>query len=159
VSAAQRSTLRAVLDTSVVVSALVLRGGPGGRLRHAWQTGRVLPLVSKAPVQEFMRVLAYPKFKLSPADREELLADYLPWAEVVAIPGPPPRVPACRDEHDLPFLYLATAGQADVLVTGDADLLEVVTHLKAPTGPSGSRPARWRCRVLTLRDILDSLGE
>lgn len=158
-TSAPQPARRAVLDTSVVVSALVFRGGPGGQLRQAWQTGRVLPLVSKATAQELMRVLAYPKFKLSPADREELLADYLPWAEVVVVPDPPPRVPTCRDEHDLPFLHLAAAGKADVLVTGDADLLGVVTHPKAPAGPSGSRPTRWRCRVLTLRDFLDSLGE
>ena len=42
---------------------------------------------------------------------------------VIHVPEPPPAVPACRDPFDLPFLHMATAGKADDLVTGDADLL------------------------------------
>jgi hypothetical protein len=52
-------------------------------------------------------VLAYPKFKLTPGEQHDLLADYLPWAEIFRVPDPPPRAPACRDPHDLPFLQLA----------------------------------------------------
>ena len=69
-----------------------------------------------------MRVLAYPKFKLDAAQQHELLADYLPWTEVVAMMEPPPVTPACRDPHDVPFLELARAANANVLITGDADL-------------------------------------
>jgi putative PIN family toxin of toxin-antitoxin system len=139
---------RAVLDTNVVLSALVFGSGSSARLRQGWQAGRLLPLVSTATAQELIRVLAYPKFRLDAAAQQELLADYLPWAEVVAVPEPPPRVPACRDPHDLPFLHLAAAGKADVLVTGDADLLV----LAAP----GTRP-RLRHRVVTLQAFLDTL--
>ena len=139
---------RTVLDTNAVLSALVFTRGPAARLRQAWQAGQLLPLVSTATAQELMRVLAYPKFKLAADEQQELLADYLPWAEVVAVPDPPPRVPACRDIHDLPFLHLAVAGRADVLVTGDADLL-------ALAGP-GTKPRR-RCRVLTLQVFLELL--
>ena len=117
------SPARVVLDTSVVVSALVFTGGPTARLRQAWQQGACLPLVSTATVQELMRVLAYPKFGLDPAEREELLADYLPHTEAGHVPSPPPAVPACRDPHDLPFLHLAQAGAASALITGDKDLL------------------------------------
>ena len=70
-----------------------------------------------------VRVLAYPEFKLDPAEQEELLADYLPYALVVTIPRPLPMVPVCRDAFDLPFLHLAAAGKAKALVTGDAALL------------------------------------
>ncbi|MCW5634391.1 MAG: putative toxin-antitoxin system toxin component, PIN family [Rubrivivax sp.] len=139
---------RTVLDTSVVLSALVFGGGPTAQLRQAWQSGRLLPLVSTATVQELMRVLAYPKFKLTAEDQRELLADYLPWTEVVTVPEPPPPVPACRDPHDLPFLHLAVAGRAELLVSGDADLL-------ALAGP-GTRP-RLRCRVLTVQAALQLL--
>ena len=55
--------------------------------------------------------------------QQELLADYLPYTLVIKVPEPPPTVPSCRDLFDLPFLHLATAGKADALVTGDADLL------------------------------------
>lgn len=117
------SPVRVVLDTSVVVSALVFSQGPTARLRQAWLQGRCVPLVSTATAQELMRVLAYPKFGLDAAEREELLADYLPWTQAVTVPSPSPDVPASRDAHDLPFLHLAQAGGATALITGDKDLL------------------------------------
>ena len=85
--------VRVVLDTNVVLSALVFRGGAAGQVRQAWQRGLILPLASRATVQELVRVLAYPKFRLSQAEQDELLADYLPYAETVRIPQPPPRCP------------------------------------------------------------------
>lgn len=140
---------RVVLDTNVVLSALVFAGGPTARLRQAWQAGRILPLVSTATARELVRVLTYPKFKLDASEQQELLADHLPWAEVVEVPSPPPRVPDCRDAHDLPFLHLAAAGRAQVLVTGDADLLA----LAAP----GTLP-RLRWRISTVQAFIDTLG-
>ena len=122
--------VRAVLDTNVVLSALVFRGGSAGRLRLAWQRGLVLPLASTATVQELIRVLAYPKFRLSQAEQDELLADYLPYAETVRIPQPPPTVPDCRDVLDLPFMHLAVAGKARALVTGDRDLLAIAAEFE-----------------------------
>ena len=122
--------VRVVLDTNVVLSALVFRGGAAGQVRHAWQHGLVLPLASTATVQELVRVLAYPKFRLSPAEQDELLADFLPYAETVRIPQPPPTVPNCRDALDLPFMHLAVAGKAQVLVSGDRDLLVIATEFE-----------------------------
>jgi len=132
-----------VLDTNVVVSALVLAHGPAARIRHAWHAGLILPIGSRLTVAELMRVLAYPRFRLSASDQEELLADYLPALAVVTIPEPPPAVPPCRDPHDLPFLELAAAGRADALVTGDADLLALASEVP------------WR--MLTLADLLARL--
>jgi uncharacterized protein len=114
---------RVVLDTNVVLSALLFRSGPAGRVRAGWQSGRFVPLASTATAQELVRVLGYPKFMLSVDEQEELLADVMPWVEVVRIPDPPPAAPACRDPFDLPFLHLALAGRAQALVSGDRDLL------------------------------------
>ena len=122
--------VRAVLDTNVVLSALVFRGGAAGQLRLAWQQGLVLPLVSTVTVQELLRVLAYPKFRLSQIEQDELLADYLPYAETVRIPQPPPLVPECRDILDLSFMHLAVAGKARALVTGDRDLLAIAAEFE-----------------------------
>jgi uncharacterized protein len=116
---------RVVLDTNVVLSALVFVRGITAQLRSEWQAARCVPLASTATVQELVRVLAYPKFNLDPAQQHELLADYLPYAQVVTIPWPLPAVPDCRDALDLPFLHLAAAGRASALVTGDADLLSL----------------------------------
>ena len=122
-SAGKMRVARVVLDTNVVLSALVFGGGAAGQLRTAWQAGMFTPLVSTPTAQELVRVLAYPKFRLSDADREELLADYLPYTTTVRIPNPPPNVPECRDPFDVMFLELAVVGKAKILVSGDHDLL------------------------------------
>jgi putative PIN family toxin of toxin-antitoxin system len=113
---------RVVFDTNVVLSSLLFGGPATRRLRELWQQGACTPLISTATAGELVRVLGYPKFWLSPQEREELLADYLPFAQVVTLPEPPPAVPVCRDPFDLPFLQLAAAGKA-TLVTGDRNLL------------------------------------
>ena len=123
---------RVVLDTSVVLSALVFTHGRATALREAWQGGRCEPLVSKATAAELVRVLAYPKFRLSAEEQGELLADYLPWCRTVAIPAKAPKTPACQDPFDLPFLQLAITGKAAYLVTGDQDLLEIRSKLVCP---------------------------
>ena len=79
-----------------------------------------------------MRVLAYPKFKLSAEEQQELLADYLPYCTTVRIPAKPPKTPACRDPFDLPFLQLAVTGKAAYLVTGDQDLLSLAGQFVCP---------------------------
>jgi len=114
---------RVVLDTNTVLSALVFPHGRLARLRVAWQHSSCKPLVSKATVAELLRVLTYPKFKLTAEQQRELLGDYLPYATVVRVPAKVPGTPACRDPFDVPFLQLALAGKADFLVTGDRDLL------------------------------------
>ena len=134
---------RVVLDTNVVLSALVFGKGPTAQLRAAWQRGAFVPLVSTATAQELVRVLAYPKFRLDAQSQQELLADYLPHTKVISVPEPPPAVPACRDQFDMPFLHLAVAGKADALVTGDADLLALA--------------GRLRCRIMTVDAFLQSL--
>ena len=80
-------------------------------------------MVSKETASELIRALSYPKFKLSPADQQELLADYLPYCLTVKVPELPPEAPICWDPADIPFLQLALAGNADYLVTGVQDLL------------------------------------
>jgi putative PIN family toxin of toxin-antitoxin system len=122
---------RVVIDTNLLVSALIFGGAPG-KLRNKWQAGDCIPLISKVTVKELMRVLTYPKFRLNAAEQEELLADYLPFCETVEIPNPPPPTPLCRDPFDVPFLVLALVGQADYLITGDKDLLELEEPFPCP---------------------------
>ncbi len=67
-----------------------------------------------------------PKDELSLPDQRELVADYLPYCTVVPLPESPPlETFDCRDPFDLPFLHLAAAGKAEVLLTGDSDLLSL----------------------------------
>ncbi len=116
---------RFVLDTNTVLSALLFVNGRLVPLRTAWQSGELTPLLCAQTVEELLRVLAYPKFKLTPEEREELLADYLPYGEVVSPWTSKPEVPVCRDEKDQIFLDLAAIGAAHWLVTGDRDLLDL----------------------------------
>lgn len=124
--------VRAVLDTNVLVSALIFRGGVTATLRQGWQNNAFQPLVSQPTAKELIQVLAYPKFKLTPADQEELLADYLPFCLAIQLPTELPSIPECRDPFDRPFLHLALVGQADYLVTGDRDLLSLRDHFACP---------------------------
>ena len=126
---------RVVIDTNLVLSALVFAQGRLTPLRQAWQDHRIQPLVSRLTAAELIRVLAYAKFKLSPDEQQELLADYLPYCKAVRIPDPLPhtyRVPACRDAFDVPFLQLAVAGKAQALITGDQDLLSLAGSFACP---------------------------
>ncbi len=114
---------RVVLDTNVVLSALLFTSGRLAWIRRGWQHGQLQPLVCKETVSELLRVLAYPKFKLTAQDQQDLLEDFLPCAEVVELPQPWPALPLCRDEKDQVFLVLAHVGQAKALITGDGDIL------------------------------------
>lgn len=116
---------RVVLDTNVVLSALLFAQGRLSWLRPAWQHGRLVPLLCRETATELLRVLGYPKFRLSPADRQALLAEFLPYAESFVLPSPWPPLPPCRDEADKAFLSLALAARADALVSGDGHLLSL----------------------------------
>lgn len=121
--------VRVVIDTNVLVSALIFKAGRIAGIREAWERGICTPLVSRATTRELMRVLQYPKFELSQTAQGELLAAYLPYCETLALPKTRLRLPRCRDHDDEPFLLLAAAGKADVLVSGDKDLLAVKGNL------------------------------
>lgn len=135
---------RVVLDSNLVLSALVFTHGRVAAVRDAWRDARCRPLVSKTTVTELIRALTYPKLELSPEEQRELLADYLPHCVTVRMPARPPRVPACRDPFDVPFLQLAIVGKADYLVIGDRDLL--------------SLKSTFSCRIVTADQFLTQLG-
>ncbi|MDR1648322.1 MAG: putative toxin-antitoxin system toxin component, PIN family [Zoogloeaceae bacterium] len=116
-------TQRVVLDTNIVLSALLFTTGRLVWIRDAWQHQRLQPLVCQETAHELLRVLAYPKFRLSTEARQDLLHDFLPYAEVVTLPTLWPDLPICRDERDQVFLVLHHVGKADALVTGDSDIL------------------------------------
>ena len=122
---------RLVLDTNVLLSALLFPSGSLSWLRNAWQSGLIVPLASRVTIAELLRVLQYPKFRLTADEREHLLADYLPWAESVIVTDPP-AVAWCRDPKDRPFRELALAGKADAVVTGDGDLQDVASNFPVP---------------------------
>ena len=122
---------RVVLDTNVLLSALLFHAGSVSWLRSAWQAEAIRPLVSRDTAAELVRVLAYPKFRLTAEEQEDLLADYLPWCETVVC-SKSMNIPDCRDAFDHPFLELALSGAADALITGDKDLLVLTDSFSIP---------------------------
>ena len=125
------TALRLVLDTHVLLSALLFPGGSLSWLRKAWQLETPLPLASHDTTLELIRVLSYPKFRLTDQEQEDLLADYLPWCETVAV-SQPPAVP----HAGTPLISLSLSrrwwAQADALVTGDDDLLALAPAFSVP---------------------------
>lgn len=111
-----------MFDTNVVVSALVF-GRRLAWLQQAWTSGIVIPVVCRDTTNELLRVLSYPKFRLSAAEGRILLEDFLPHAEVtLSAPNEAVELPMnIRDRDDAVFLRLASAVRVP-LVSGDADL-------------------------------------
>lgn len=128
------SASRVVLDSNVLLSALVFAGGTLGRFRSLWTSGKILPCASKGTVQKLIRLLANAKFKLNSKDQESLLADYLPFVQIVdaALNTETASLPVCRDPYDQMFLELAHKSKADFLVTGDQDLLVLANTPNLP---------------------------
>jgi len=125
---------RVVLDSNVLLSALVFAGGTLGRFRSLLTSGTVVPCASKETTEELIRLLANKKFKLVMSDQESLLADYLPFVQVteISLKTHQANLPICRDPHDQMFLDLALASKADFLVTGDQDLLALASTSNLP---------------------------
>jgi uncharacterized protein len=136
-----------VFDTTTVVSALLFANGRLAWLRQHWRDSACVPLVSRATAAELTRVLHYPKFRLSSDDVRELLADYLPLCEV--IDRTEKCTVVCRDANDQPFLDLAQGGRADLLVSGDQELLTLAgqtTFLIETPGAYRLRTSEGRTR-------------
>jgi putative PIN family toxin of toxin-antitoxin system len=115
--------VRVVLDTNAVVSALLF-SGVSSKLVSLWQNGLITPLLSREILDEYLRVLSYPKFELSEEEIKELIQEeILPFAEVVK---PKRRLRVVRrDPSDNKFLECAVAGKASVIISGDKDLLSL----------------------------------
>ncbi len=131
-----QQALKAVFDTNVVISAALFRSGVLCPLRAAWRTGAFASIISRQTSAELLRVLAYKKFNLTESDIARVLALYLPHAKLHSIDHSRPdmhSIPICRDPRDQMLLELAQSSQADLLVTGDEDLLclgdAAMTHL------------------------------
>lgn len=128
----------AVIDPALILRALLMSGGEALGLRRAWQQGMLRPLVSPDLAATLMRALAYPKLALSGVQQQELLADFLPYAEVVK-PARGPRI-AGVSEPLQSLVELALQGGASLLMCDDP-------VLSAWSANSRSQAARQLCTV------------
>lgn len=116
--------MRVVLDSNVLISALISAGSPPDLIYRAWREKRFTLVTSKTQLAELRRASRYPKLqKLVPSREFGVLINRLHGALVL---DKLPRVDLSSDPADNYLLAMAAAAQADFLVTGDAkDLLRI----------------------------------
>lgn len=118
--------MRAVLDTNVLISALLWRGPSHALLAHV-RAGTVSLVSSPALLAELADVIGRAKFDAilvkTKTSREQSLAEVRQLAEIIE-PPPLPQ-PVCRDPDDDQVLALAIAAKVEVIVSGDDDLLSL----------------------------------
>ena len=118
-----KKIIRVVLDTNILISALLFKGELT-RMVGLWQRGKMIPIISKETFDELRTVLEYPKFSLSRAEIKSLIEqEILPFFEVVNVSKHVKG--ACRDPGDDKFISCAISANANYIVTGDKDLSDL----------------------------------
>ncbi len=119
----EKAVKRVVLDTNILVSALLFKGELS-RLVDLWKTGNIIPVFSRETFREFKAVLGYPKFSLTGQEIKMLIEEeVLPFFEIIEITDKVRGI--CRDPDDDKFLACAVSARADFIVSGDKDLLDM----------------------------------
>lgn len=122
----EKTLIRVVLDTNVLISSLLFRGELAA-IVDLWKEGKIVPLVSRETFDEFITVLKYPKFRLTKDDIKSIIEeDVLPFFEVVETVDKVSRV--CKDPDDDKFIACALSASADFIVSGDKELCDVVRY-------------------------------
>lgn len=112
--------MRVILDTNVLLGALISPHGPPDVIYRAWRAARFELVTSVAQLAELRRVSRYPKLKaILPAHRIGTMVNNMQRAIVLdALPALPEDIEA-NDPNDTFLLAMALAGEAGYLVTGD----------------------------------------
>lgn len=112
--------MRVILDTNVLLGALISPHGPPDAIYRAWHTGRFDLVTSVAQLDELRRVSRYPKLKaILPAHRIGAMVNNLQHAIVLEHLSPLPVGLEASDPNDAFLLAMALDAEADYLVTGD----------------------------------------
>ena len=120
--------MRLVVDTNILISALLVEASLSAHLIVLWRQGLFDLLTSAEQLDELMRVTRYPKIRerLTPALAGRLINEL---RNIAVLLKNLPTVTVCQDPHDDYLLAMAAAGAADFLVTGDKrDLLGLKLH-------------------------------
>jgi len=133
--------LRVVLDVNVLVSGALDRPGPPARIMREWSAGAFELVVSPHLLEELRDVLGRPRIErvVSVSHLATFLAALESFAILVEDPPAERLVPGDPDDDYL--VALARAGRAQVIVSGDTDLLE------ADTEPPAYSPREFLARL------------
>lgn len=125
---------RAVLDTNVLVSALISPGGPSAALVLEFRAGAFELVASPTLLAELREVLGREKFRRYVTEAEAVAYVDLIRHEAMILDDPAPSArPLSADPDDEYLVDLARAAAADVLVSGDAHLLDLRDRLPVMT--------------------------
>ncbi len=110
--------MRVVLDTNVLISALITSGTPPDGLYRAWLRGEIELVTSTAQIAEITDVVSRPQLKkfIDADEAEDILDNIDSYAFVL---DNLPEVNLSPDSRDNPILAAAIAGDADLIVSGD----------------------------------------
>ena len=136
--------MRVVLDTNVLIAALITKGTPPDRLYQAWLRGEIELVTSVAQIAELAAVLARPRLqKYLDADEAAAIIENIDTRAVIL--DDLPSVDLSPDPKDNPILAAAIAGNADLIVSGDkTHLLELGAAVGIP--------------IVSAREALNRLG-
>ena len=137
--------VRVVLDTNVLIGALITQGTPPDRLYRAWLRGEINLVTSATQMTELADVLARPRLqKFLDADEAAAIIENLGTRALIL--DDLPDVNVSPDSKDNPILATAIAGKVDMIVSGDKK------HMLALGEVEG-------IPVLTAREALERLGD
>lgn len=110
--------MRVVLDTGILIAALITADTPPDQVYQAWRKKRFTLITSAWQLEEFRRASRYERVKkfLKPTEAGNLVNGLKQHASVLT---ELPEVDLSRDPQDNPVIAMAIAGRADYLVTGD----------------------------------------
>jgi len=122
----KKSRVKVVLDTNVLVSALLFRKETS-KIVDLWKNMKIIPVLSKETFDEFKRVLEYPKFSLTNDEIKSIIyEEVFPFFEVIESKSRIEGV--CKDPDDDKFISCAISAGADFIVSGDADLCNLKNY-------------------------------
>ena len=133
--------MRLILDTNVLIAALITRDTPPDALYRAWRDGAFTLVTSELQLEEFRAVTRREsvRLRLHPAEAGRMVNDL---RSLAVLAEPLERLDISPDPYDNFLLAMAQASRADALVTGDKrDLLSLGRHLCT--------------RILTAREALN----
>lgn len=120
--------VRVVLDTNILISALIARGTPPDQLYECWKQGRFQLATCERQLDEVNRVSRRPFFRarIKPGEAGRMVNDI---RRLALICDPLPNLERSADPDDDWLLAVAEKAQADYLATGDkSDLLRLERH-------------------------------
>jgi putative PIN family toxin of toxin-antitoxin system len=124
--------VRAVLDSNVLISALLSREGPPAEIVQRWLGGEFELVVSPLLLAELERVLAYPKlsFRIS---EPEAAAFVTLLKEAAVVADDPASTPRRSEDPDDDYLLALAESAAAVVVSGEAHVLALAPKLPVKT--------------------------